>query len=223
MNQNQWTAIDDFFIENLHHDEDVALDDALTTSKAAGLPDISVTPTQGKLLMLLAMTQGAKRVLEVGTLGGYSTIWLGRGLPTDGRIVTLEYDPRHADVARRNIDNAGFGEMVDIRVGKAVDSLKTLVNEVAKPFDLVFLDADKASLPDYLEWSLKLSRPGTVIIADNVTRHGDVINDASTDPHVQGVRTYLEMAGKHPRLESTAIQTIGSKGADGFAISVVKV
>lgn len=221
MNEQQWTAIDDFFVDKLHLDDD-ALTAALQASKDAGLPDISVAPNQGKFLMILAMVQGARRVLEVGTLGGYSTIWLGRGLPEDGQIVTLEYAQKHADVARKNIDNAGLGAMVDIRVGKAVDMLGQLVDEGTEPFDLVFLDADKAGLPDYLEWSLKLSRPGTVIIADNVTRHGEVINDANSDPDVLGVRQYLDMAGRSSRLESTAIQTTGVKGADGFAISLVK-
>lgn len=219
-NQERWTDIDTYFSKTLHGDTSV-LDAALQASDEAGLPQINVAPNQGKFLTVLALATGASRILEIGTLGGYSTIWLAHGLPEDGRIVTLEVNEHHADVARKNFEHAGIADAIDIRVGKATDSLKALVDEGAEPFDLIFLDADKASLPEYLVWSLKLARPGTVIVADNVVRHGEVINPDTTDANVQGVQRYLELAGNDPRLETTAIQTVGSKGYDGFAISVV--
>jgi predicted O-methyltransferase YrrM len=221
MSHDQWTAIDQYLTDRLI-DEDGALDSALTASEEAGLPHINVAPNQGKLLMLIAQIAGAKRVLEIGTLGGYSTIWLGRGIPADGHIDTLEFKPDHAEVARKNIRIAGLEGVVEIHIGKALDTMKHLVRQDTAPYDLIFIDADKTSLPDYLEWSLKLSRPGTVIIADNVVRNGRVINSATTDRDVQGVQRFIELAGANPRLESTAIQTVGSKGYDGFAMLRVK-
>jgi predicted O-methyltransferase YrrM len=221
MSQDQWTTLDQYFTDRLL-DEDGALDATLTASNEAGLPHINVAPNQGKLLMLMAQIAGARRVLEIGTLGGYSTIWLGRGIPADGHIDTLEFNPDHAEVAARNIRAAGLEGVVEIHVGKALDTMQHLVRQETAPYDLIFIDADKTSLPDYLEWSLKLSRPGTVIIADNVVRNGRVIDSATTDRDVQGVQRFIELAGANPRLESTAIQTVGSKGYDGFAMSVVK-
>jgi predicted O-methyltransferase YrrM len=220
MSQDQWTAVDTHFSRVLHTGDDV-LDAALAASDAAGLPQINVTSNQGKFLMLLARMTDARRILEIGTLGGYSTIWLGRGIPGDGRIVTLELVQKHADVAQRNLERAGLDAITEIRVGKATDSLRQLIDDGTEPFDLVFIDADKASLPDYLEGSLRLSRPGTVIIADNVVRRGEVANPDTTDSDVRGVQRYLELVGADPRLESTAIQTVGAKGYDGFAISLV--
>jgi predicted O-methyltransferase YrrM len=165
--------------------------------------------------------QGARRILEIGTLGGYSTIWLARALPADGRVVTLELEPRHAEVARENLDGAGLGDLVEIRIGPAASSLQALVDEAVEPFDFIFIDANKDGYPRYLELSLRLSRPGTVIVADNVVRGGEVVNASSTDELVRGVRTFLEMAADNDRIDGTAIQTVGSKGYDGFALLVV--
>jgi predicted O-methyltransferase YrrM len=220
MSENQWTNVDEYFV-GLFLPTDTALDAAVTRSADADLPAIAVAPNQGKLLQLLATVQGARRILEVGTLGGYSTIWLARALPDDGELVTLELEPRHAAVARENLDSAGFGDMVEIRIGPAATSLQELVNERGEPFDFIFIDANKDGYPKYLELSLQLSRPGTVIVADNVVRGGEVINASSTDELVQGVRRFLEMAAANGRIEGTAIQTVGSKGYDGFAILVV--
>jgi predicted O-methyltransferase YrrM len=220
MSQQLWTAVDDYFSDQLVP-SDTVLDDTLRASDEAGLPAINVAANQGKLLMLLAQIRGARSILEIGTLGGYSTIWLGRALPADGRLVTLESRPSHAEVARANLERAGLSGIVDVRLGNALQTLAKLVDEGAGPFDFVFLDADKANLPGYLEWSLKLSRPGTVIVADNVVRGGHVTDPDSSSADVRGVRRYLEMASTDPRLDSTAIQTVGSKGYDGFSISVV--
>ncbi len=217
MSQEQWTAVDDYF-ESFFTAPDPVLEYALKNSEQAGLPAIHVAANQGKLLMLLAQVHGAKRILEVGTLGGYSTIWLARALPADGKVITLEYNPKHAEVAAQNIAHAGFDQQVEIRVGKGVDVLAQLVEEGQAPFDFIFLDADKPSNPDYLQWSLKLSRPGSLIIADNVVRQGLVINADSDDPAIIGTRQLLETAAAEPRLEVTAIQTVGSKGYDGFAL-----
>ncbi len=181
----------------------------------------NVAPNQGKLLHLLAKIRGARRILEIGTLGGYSTIWLARALPSDGKLVSLEMEPSHAALARRNIEGAGLSSMVSIMVGKATDSLKKLVADKAEPFDFIFIDADKESNPEYLQWSLKLSGPGTVIIGDNVVRKGSIADSGNNDPDVLAVRSFLEVMGAEPRLTSTAIQTVGSKGWDGFSISVV--
>ncbi len=220
MNQELWTSVDRY-IENLLP-ADQQLTDALEANVRAGLPSIDVSPTQGKLLHLLARMQGAKRILEVGTLGGYSTICLARALPPDGILITLELDPKHAEVAAANIHRAGLTPLVDLRVGPALDSLAHLHTEGTAPFDLIFLDADKPNNPVYLDWAIRLSRPGTVIIGDNVIREGAVLDADDTDPRVVGARLFLEKLGSHPRLDATAIQTVGSKGYDGFALAIVK-
>ncbi|MEA5452844.1 O-methyltransferase [Leptolyngbya sp. CCNP1308] len=220
MNQELWMAVDKYFSQAFLP-SDAALDHALQASQAAGLPPHHVAPNQGKLLQLLAQIQGAKRILEIGTLGGYSTIWLARSVLPNGCVVTLEVNPQYADIATDNIDRAGLAEIVDIKVGKAIDSLRQLVKVGVEPFDVIFIDADKPSNPDYLHESLKLSRPGTVIIGDNVVREGEVANAACADPKVQGVRHFCELIALDPRLSATAIQTVGSKGYDGFAIARV--
>lgn len=221
MDQNRWNAVDRYLTETLlPHDQ--RIEDALEANACAGLPAIDVAPNQGKLLHLLARVQRARRILEIGTLGGYSTIWLARALPPDGQLITLELNPAHAAVASSNLQRAALSSLVDIRVGPALDSLATLSAQQAEPFDLIFLDADKPNNPNYLDWAVKLSRPGTLIIADNVVRDGFIVDEASTDPAVQGTRSFLEKLGKHPQLDATAIQTVGMKGYDGFALAVVK-
>jgi predicted O-methyltransferase YrrM len=220
MNQDLWTSVDHYLTDTLVH-PDQALDEAARSNADAGLPAIDLTPNQGKLLHLLARIHRAKRILEVGTLGGYSTIWLARALPPDGTLVTLEIDPTHAQVAAANIKRAGLSSLVDLRVGSALESLANLHAAKAAPFDLIFLDADKPNNPAYLDWAIKLSRPGTVIIGDNVIRDGAILDPDSTDPVVSGTRTFLECLGNHPRLDATALQTVGSKGYDGFAIAIV--
>jgi predicted O-methyltransferase YrrM len=220
MSETIWTDVDEYFV-GLFLPSDSTLEETLTRSAAADLPPISVAPNQGKLLELLARMQRARRILEIGTLGGYSTISLARALPSDGSLVTLELEPLHAEVARKNIDRAKLGALVDIRVGPANQSLQDLIDGDAEPFDFIFIDADKEGYPKYLELSLHLSRPGTVIVADNVVREGEVANSTSTDERVQGVRAFLEMAAATDRIEGTAIQTVGSKGYDGFALLVV--
>lgn len=220
MNQELWTAVDEYFSQTFLP-LDAALDNALQASQAAGLPPHHVAPNQGKLLQLLAQIQGAKRILEIGTLGGYSTIWLARSLPHDGCVITLEVNPQYADIAADNIAKAGLAGIVDIKVGKAIDSLRQLVKVGVEPFDVIFIDADKPRNPDYLHESLKLSRPGTIIIGDNVVREGKVANAACSDPKVQGVRQFCDLIGLDPRLSATAIQTVGSKGYDGFVIARV--
>ncbi|MEO7600340.1 MAG: O-methyltransferase, partial [Opitutus sp.] len=195
MNLEQWTNVDRYFADELIP-ADVALDEALAASNAAGLPAINVTPQQGKFLQLLARIQGARTVLEIGTLGGYSTIWLARALPADGRVVTLELEDRHADVAQKNFERAGVASRIELRRGPAAESLKQLVAEKHRPFDLIFIDADKPSMPVYFEWALKLSRPGTAIVADNVVRKGAVIDAGSADASVQGVRQFTAMLAK---------------------------
>lgn len=220
MAQDVWTAVDDYFSGLLIPADDV-LDAALQAQEDAGLPQINVAPNQGKLLHLIAKIHGAKRILEVGTLGGYSTIWLGRALPPDGTLVTLELDPKHAEVATANLQRAGLGGVAGVRVGSAHETLPKLAAEGGAPFDLVFIDADKPSNPLYLEWALKLTRPGSVIIIDNVVRNGGVSDPNSTDANVKGVQKVLEMVANDPRLTATAVQTVGSKGYDGFAIAVV--
>ena len=223
MTPDAWTAVDNYFADLLVK-PDPALDAALAASAAAGLPQIQVSPTQGKFLHLLALATGARRILEIGTLGGYSTLWLARGLPADGtgKLVTLEFDPKHAAVARSNLARAGLSAVVDVRVGRAIDTLPKLAAENAGPFDLVFVDADKVGYPDYLEWSVTLSRPGTVIIADNVVRKGAILDPNSTDANVRGVRRFNELLAAHPRLTATALQTVGGKGYDGFVMAVVR-
>jgi predicted O-methyltransferase YrrM len=212
MSQAQWTAVDDYMVGALQA-PDPALDQALADSAAAGLPAIAVAPNQGKMLMLLAQMVGARRILEIGTLGGYSTIWLARALPADGKLVSLEYEARHAEVARKNIARAGLADRVEVRVGRGVD----LLPGVEGPIDFTFIDADKASNPDYFEGALALSRPGSVILVDNVVRNGSVTN-ASGDANIQGIRKMNEMIAAEPRVSATAVQTVGSKGWDGFCL-----
>ncbi|MEO3750215.1 O-methyltransferase [Streptomyces sp. B6B3] len=219
MPEQLWSDVDRYLVDLLLP-VDPELEAAARDSAAEGLPAISVSPTQGKLLHLIARISGARRILEIGTLGGYSTIWLARALPPDGRLTTLEADPHHAEVARRNIARAGLADVVDIRIGPALETLPTLADEA--PFDLVFIDADKPNNPEYHAWSLRLSRPGTVIIGDNVVRNGAVLDADSTDPGVVGTRRYLERVGAEPRLTATAVQTVGAKGYDGFTLAVVE-
>jgi predicted O-methyltransferase YrrM len=212
MSQAQWSAVDDYLVGALLP-PDAALDAALADSDAAGLPQIAVAPNQGKLLMLLAQSCGARRILEIGTLGGYSTIWLARALPPDGRLVSLEYDPKHAEVARKNLARAGFTERAEVRVGRGVD----LLLQVEGPIDFAFIDADKASNPDYFAGALRLSRPGSLIVVDNVVR-GGAVTDAKGDANVQGIRRMNAMIAAEPRVTATAVQTVGSKGWDGFCL-----
>ena len=221
MSDKQWNEVADYFSRSLVQ-QDAALEAALADSAAAGLPAINVAPNQGKFLHLLARIHGARRILEIGTLGGYSAIWLARALPADGRLVTLEYDPRHAAVAAANLARAGVAGKVDIRQGAARDTLAQLIAEGAAPFDLIFIDADKPNNPHYLELALRLSRPGTVIVGDNVARQGEVANASSADPAVQGTRRFIELLGANPRLSATALQTVGVKGYDGFALAIVE-
>ena len=218
MNQSQWDAVDDYAARLLVH-EDQALQEAIRDSKAAGLPDISVTAAQGKLLHLCARMQRAARILEIGTLGGYSTIWLARALGAGGRVVTLELDEKHARVARANIERAGVSDRVDIRVGPAIDTLPTLADQA--PFDLVFIDADKPSTPEYFRWARRLSRPGTLIVVDNVVRKGTLVESNSGDASVDGMRRLNELAGADPGISATLIQTVGAKGYDGFLLALV--
>jgi predicted O-methyltransferase YrrM len=220
MTQEQWTAVDRY-LTDLLVPPDPALTAALEASAAAGLPAINVAPNQGKLLFLLARVQGARTILEIGTLGGYSTIWLARALPPGGRLITLEADPKHAEVARGNLARAGLGDVVDVRLGPALETLPRLAAEGRGPFDLIFIDADKPSYPDYLGWALRLSRRGSLIIADNVVRGGGVIDPANADPRVQGARRFNALLAAEPRVSATAIQTVGSKGYDGFALALV--
>jgi predicted O-methyltransferase YrrM len=212
--------VDDYLSRTLVPD-DAALAAALAASEAAGLPAIQVAPNQGRFLQLLARSLGARAILELGTLGGYSTLWLARGLAPGGRVVTLEAEPRHAEVARASFARAGLSDVISIRVGPALETLPKLVAEGAGPFDLVFIDADKPSLPDYFTWSLRLSRPGTVLVVDNVVRDGEVAEAGSADPSVQGVRRMNALIASEPRVSATAIQTVGSKGYDGFAFVLV--
>ncbi|MGH7712057.1 MAG: O-methyltransferase [Gemmatimonadaceae bacterium] len=220
MTQELWSAVDRY-IADLFVLSDEALEGALAASTAAGLPAIAVAPHEGKLLMLLARAIGARRILEIGTLGGYSTIWLARALPNEGSLITLEYDPKHADVARANISRAGLADRVELRIGRALDTLPQIAAEGLGPFDLIFIDADKEGYAEYLTWSLKLSRPGTLIIADNVIRDGKVIDPESGDRLAQGVQRFNEALAAEPRVIATAIQTVGNKGHDGMAIALV--
>ena len=220
MNQELWNAVDQYIHEQLVP-SDPALDAALAACTDEGLPPISVTASQGKLLHLLALLQGAKNILEVGTLGGYSTIWLGRALPAGGRLVTLEADPKHARVANENIARAGLSNVVELREGKALDTLPELAAEGLEAFDLIFIDADKRHNPQYFDWALRLSRKGSLIIVDNVVREGAVIESESKDADIRGVRRLFEQMAAEPRVLCTAMQTVGSKGYDGFAIALV--
>ncbi|MFE2986195.1 O-methyltransferase [Streptomyces sp. NPDC059262] len=218
--EDQWTVVDDY-LNDLLAPGDEALTAALADSEAAGLPHIAVAPNQGKFLHLIARIQGARRVLEIGTLGGYSTIWLARALPADGVLVTLEYDPRHAEVARGNLARAGLDKIAEVRVGPALDSLPGVAADHPDPFDLVFIDADKANNPHYVEWALRLTRPGSVLIVDNVVRGGRVTDDSGAAPDIRGIRAALQMIADHPKLDGTALQTVGAKGYDGFALARV--
>ncbi len=228
MTQPTWSAVDQYVNDHLSP-SDPALDAALAASTAGGLPEIQVAANQGKLLYLLARIHRARKILEIGTLGGYSTIWLARGMTADGtadgnknaRIVTLEFDPKHAAVAASNIARAGFADLVEVRVGRALDTLPIVERDGLGPFDLIFVDADKPSNPEYFAWALKLSRVGSVIVVDNVVRDGEVVNASSDDPRVLGVRRMVEMIEREPRVSATAIQTVGSKGYDGFLVALV--
>jgi predicted O-methyltransferase YrrM len=213
-----WSDVDAYIAEHLVP-PDAPLADALVANEAAGLPPIDVSPPQGKFLHILARLIGARRILEIGTLGGYSTIWLARALPEGGQVVTLEFSPHHAKTAETNIAKAGLSHAVAIHVRPALESLPKLPPDA--PFDLIFVDADKRSNPEYLSWALKLSHPGTVIVVDNVVRDGLVLDATTTDPDVQGIRRFFDMLANEPRLTATALQTVGSKGWDGFAIAIV--
>ena len=220
MGNEIWNEVDRYFSERLGLEDD-ALAAAQRDCQAAGLPPISVSAPQGKLLQLLALTIGARNILEIGTLGGYSAIWMARALPEGGRLVSLELDARHAEVAAGNLERAGVAAKVSVRVGPAIDTLPALEREGAGPFDLVFIDADKPSNPQYVEWAVRLARPGTLIVLDNVVRAGKVIVEDSSDPAVQGVRRAMDVLAGDPRLSVTAIQTVGTKGHDGFALALV--
>ena len=220
MGNEIWNEVDRYFTERLGLEDD-ALAAAQRDCQAAGLPPISVSAPQGKLLQLLALTIGARNILEIGTLGGYSAIWMARALPEGGRLVSLELDARHAEVAARNLGRAGVAAKVSVRVGPAIETLPKLEREGAGPFDLVFIDADKPSNPQYVEWAVRLARPGALIVLDNVVRAGKVIVEDSSDPAVQGVRRAMDVLAGDPRLSVTAIQTVGTKGHDGFALALV--
>jgi predicted O-methyltransferase YrrM len=221
MSQEKWSAVDSYIVDKLVP-ADPILTAALDCNISGGLPPHDVSPVQGKFLHLLVRMIGARRVLEIGTLGAYSTIWLARALPTSGRVVTLEFDPHYAEVARRNIERAGLSDRVDLRVGPALDILPSVEADGIGPFDLVFIDADKPNNPGYLEWALKLARRGAVIIGDNVVRDGAVVDGENPDPRVKGVRRFFDMLAAEPRVSATALQTVGSKGWDGFTIAVVE-
>lgn len=220
MSQETWSAVDHYLSELLIP-ADRALDATLAASSAEGLPPINVAPNQGKLLSLLARISGARRILEIGTLGGYSTIWLARALPAGGRLITLEADPRHAKVARANIAAAGLSESVDLRPGQALETLPQLAADGKRPFDFIFIDADKPNIPAYFSWALKLSHLGSVIVVDNVVRNGAVLDATSEDPNVQGVRRFYQQLAAESRVSATALQTVGIKGYDGLALVLV--
>ena len=220
MTDTIWADVDRY-ISGLLIPEDPALDAAQAASVAAGLPPISVSPTQGKLLYLLARVRGAQDILEIGTLGAYSTIWMARALPMSGRLVTLEVDARHAEVATANIARAGLSGVVSLRLGPAIETLPVLHAEGAGPFDFIFIDADKPSIPEYFDWALRLSRLGTVIVVDNVVRNGALADAESTDPAVQGVRRFHDLVAREPRVSATTLQTVGIKGYDGFTLVLV--
>ncbi|MGA3022214.1 MAG: O-methyltransferase [Thermoplasmata archaeon] len=220
MTGERWTEVDAYLEQKLIP-TDPALEECQRSSTAAGLPNIQVSPTQGKLLYLLAKAVGARRVLEIGTLGGYSTIWLARALPADGQLVTLEFDPKHAGVARANIARAGLQDRVELRLGRALETLPKLLAEKRGPFDLFFLDADKANTRAYFEWTLKLSRPGSLIVVDNVVRRGELVDASDPDPDVRGMRDFLDALASEDRVSATGIQTVGRKGYDGFVLARV--
>ncbi|HEX4252073.1 MAG TPA: O-methyltransferase [Pseudonocardia sp.] len=216
----QWAAVDDYFGE-LMIGHDPVLEAALAASDAAGLPQIAVSPTLGKLLSLLATATGARRILEIGTLGGYSTIWLARALPAGGQLLSLEFAERHAEVARANVASAGLSDVVEIRVGPALESLPKLAAEQGAPFDLIFIDADKENNAAYFDWAIELARPGSMIIVDNVVRNGKVLDPNHSDSRVQGSRQFAEHVGASTRASATTLQMVGVKGWDGFTLAVV--
>jgi predicted O-methyltransferase YrrM len=221
MTAELWATVDKYLTDRVVA-RDPALEAALSTSAAAGFPEIAVSANSGKLLHLLATLVGARRILEIGTLGAYSTIWLARALAPGGHVITLEVDPKHADVARANLGNAGLGRVVQVRVGAALDTLPQIAAEGRGPFDLIFIDADKVNTPAYFTWALKLSRPGSLIVVDNVVREGAVANASTTDASVQGMRKFFDLVHDDPRVDATAIQTVGVKGYDGLAVVLVK-
>jgi predicted O-methyltransferase YrrM len=220
MTQELWTSVDNYF-SGLLVPEDTALKQTIASSAAGGLPAIQVSAVQGKLLHLLARMIPARKILEIGTLGGYSTIWMARALPDDGRVITLEADAKHAEVAQKNFERAGVESKVELRLGKALDTLPQIAAQACGPFDLIFIDANRSNMPEYFEWSLRLARPGTLIIADNVVRSGRVIEESSDDPEIEGVRRFAELASKEKRVSATALQTVGGKGYDGLALLLV--
>lgn len=220
MSAELWGRVDDYIVDKLV-DEDAVLADTLKENAASGLRPIDVSAAQGKFLNLLVRITGASRILEIGTLGGYSTIWMARAMPAGGQLVTLEYEPLHAEVARRNIERAGLSDRVTVHLGVAADTLPRLAAANPAPFDFIFIDADKPSNTIYLDWAVKLSRPGTVIVLDNVIRDGKVVDASSADPSVVGTRAAFDLLSQHPRLSATALQTVGGKGYDGFAIMIV--
>ncbi|HIE8865316.1 TPA: O-methyltransferase [Klebsiella variicola] len=216
--QQQWSAVDNFMISSLIPEDDI-LSQVLENNKRAGLPEHDVAANQGQFLALLVRITQARRILEIGTLGAYSAIWMARALPADGKLITLEADPGHAGVARQNIRLARLNERIELIEGPALNTLENFAD--VQPFDLIFIDADKPNNPRYLEWALHYSRPGTLIVGDNVVRDGEVINGQSDDARVQGVRRFIEMIGDNPRLTATALQTVGIKGWDGFTLALV--
>lgn len=220
MTQEIWNAVDSYIVDTIIG-HDPVLERALESAAAAGLPAIGVTPAQGKLLYLLARLQGARNILEIGTLAGYSTIWLARAMPRYGRLITLELDEQHAQVARDNITRAGFDDVVDVRVGPALDSLAEIARRKEGPFDVIFIDADKQNIPAYFEWSLKLAKSGTVVVVDNVVRDGALALESSDDTSVRAVRRLHELMAHEPRVTATTIQTVGTKGYDGLTIALV--
>jgi predicted O-methyltransferase YrrM len=220
VSEKLWSEVDSYIAEKLLPDDPV-MKEVLEANRRGGLPAIDVSPAQGRFLDLLVRIAGARKVLEIGTLGGYSTIWMARALPPDGRVVTLEYSKAHASVARENFERAGLAAKIELRVGAALDSLPAVESDGLSPFDLVFIDADKPNNPNYLEWAVRLSRKGTVIVLDNVIRDGEVIDAGSKDSSIVGTRKAFDLLGGNARLTSTALQTVGAKGYDGFAIAVV--
>jgi len=220
MAEDLWCAVDDYIAQTLVKTDGV-LDTALAKSQAAGLPAINVSPSHGRLLHILARLVNARTILEIGTLGGYSTIWMARALPPGGRLISLESDPKHVEVARANITRAGLDHAVDIRLGVALETLTTIAAEKIGPFDFIFVDADKVSTPEYFKWALKLSRVGSLIVVDNVVRKGEVANARTNDPAVQGMRRFIELAAAEPRVTATALQTVGCKGYDGISLALV--
>ncbi|WP_458119421.1 O-methyltransferase [Paenibacillus sp. Z6-24] len=219
-NEQRWSEVD-HYVEQKLIPEDSIMKQVLLSNQQADLPPFDVSPLQGRFLQLLVRMSGARRILEIGTLGGYSTIWMARALPAGGRIVTLELNRHHADTAAANFELAGVTGQIELRQGDALKQLARLDEEDAEAFDFIFIDADKPNNPDYLKWALRFSRPGTVIFGDNVIREGEIINQQSSDPRIKGVRTFYDMLAGEPRITATALQTIGSKGYDGFMIGIV--